>query len=72
MMLQLNPPIWVMTPLGEGMWVICYEPGLEHNKLCTVMLQNGDILDFDLKDLRCTENPTFGRMPSERPDPHYP
>lgn len=72
MMLQLEPPIWVMTPLGEGLWVLCYEPGLDHNKICTVMLQDGNILDFDLKDLRGTENPTFGRPWPKQPAPHYP
>jgi len=71
-MLQLNPPLWVMTPLGEGMWVLCYEPGLEHNKIATVFLQDGNILDFDLKDLRGTENPTFGRAVPQPPKPHYP
>jgi len=73
MMLQLKPEMWVMTPKGEGLAFLVLDPGLDQNKIFTVLLQSGDILDFDMKDLRRCENPTYGilQMP-EPPEPHYP
>ena len=72
MMLQLNPEVWVMTPLGEGLAFIITDYGLDHNKVFTVLLQSGDVLDFDLKDIRRTENPSFGVPAPDRPKSHYP
>lgn len=73
MMLQLNPEIWVMTPKGEGMACIVVDYGLDHNKVFTVLLQSGDILDFDMKDCRRCENATYGLIKQpEAPAPHYP
>ena len=71
MMLQLNPEMWVMTPKGEGLAFVVTDYGLDHNKIFTVMLQSGDILDFDIKDLRRTENPSFGVKAPDVPNPHY-
>lgn len=73
MMIQLNPEVWMMTPLGEGMAFLCTDYGLDSNKIFTILLQNGDILDFDMKDCRRCENPTFGIIKQpEKPKPHYP
>ncbi|NBU73235.1 MAG: hypothetical protein EBS53_17655 [Bacteroidetes bacterium] len=73
MMLQLNPEIWVMTPKGEGLAFLVTDYGLDHNKVFSVLLQSGDVLDFDLKDIRRCENATYGlvQMPKP-PEPHYP
>lgn len=73
MMLQLNPEIWMMTPKGEGLAFLCTDYGCDHNKVFSVLLQNGDILDFDMKDCRRCENATYGltKMP-QPPEPHYP
>ncbi|NBW17412.1 MAG: hypothetical protein EBR82_56470 [Caulobacteraceae bacterium] len=71
MMLQLNPEMWVMTPKGEGLAFLATDYGMDHNKIFTVMLQSGDILDFDIRDLRRTENPSFGVKAPEVPNPHY-
>jgi hypothetical protein len=71
MMLQLNPEMWVMTPKGEGLAFLVTDYGMDHNKIFTVMLQSGDILDFDIRDLRRTENPSFGVKAPEVPNPHY-
>jgi len=70
-MLQLNPEMWVMTPKGEGLAFLVTDYGMDHNKIFTVMLQSGDILDFDIRDLRRTENPSFGVKAPEVPNPHY-
>ena len=72
MMLQINPEMWVMTPKGEGLAFLVTDYGMDHNKIFTVMLQSGDILDFDIRDLRRTENPSFGVKAPEVPNPHYP
>ena len=73
MMLQLNPEIWVMTPKGEGLAFLVTDYGLDHNKVFSVLLQSGDVLDFDLKDIRRCENATYGltKQPAP-PEPHYP
>ncbi|NBW22169.1 MAG: hypothetical protein EBR82_80880 [Caulobacteraceae bacterium] len=71
MILQLNPEMWVMTPKGEGLAFLVTDYGMDHNKIFTVMLQSGDILDFDIRDLRRTENPSFGVKAPEVPNPHY-
>jgi len=70
-MFQLNPEMWVMTPKGEGLAFLVTDYGMDHNKIFTVMLQSGDILDFDIRDLRRTENPSFGVKAPEVPNPHY-
>lgn len=62
----------MMTPKGEGLAFICTDFGLDHNKTFTILLQDGDILEFDMKDCRRCENPTYGVKPSIIPDPHYP
>jgi len=73
MMLQLNPEIWVMTPKGEGLAFLVTDYGLDHNKVFSVLLQSGDVLDFDLKDIRRCENATYGLISQPKPpEPHYP
>ena len=73
MMLQLNPEIWVMTPKGEGLAFLVTDYGLDHNKVFSVLLQSGDVLDFDLKDIRRCENATYGLISQPKPPkPHYP
>ena len=71
-LLQLKPEIWVMTPKGEGLAFLVADPGMDHNKVFTVLLQEGSILDFDMKDCRRCENPTFGVPPPSIPKSHYP
>ena len=62
-----------MTPKGEGLAFLITDYGLDHNKVFPVLLQSGDVLDFDLKDIRRCENATYGlvQMPKP-PEPHYP
>jgi hypothetical protein len=70
-MIQLNPEVWVMTPKGEGLAFLVTDYGMDHNKIFTVMLNCGDILDFDIKDCRRCENPSFCIKPTKPPLPHY-
>jgi hypothetical protein len=68
---QLNPEIWVVTPKGYGLAFLVTDYGLDHNKVFTVLLDCGDVLDFDIKDIRRTENPSFGVKAPEVPNPYY-
>tara|TARA_R100000808_G_C2146305_1_gene154234 strand:- start:2564 stop:2872 length:309 start_codon:yes stop_codon:yes gene_type:complete len=67
-MLQLNPPIPVETPLGEG-WaqlVIDYSP--DFNTIWVVFLtDSGMVKHFDSNDLRVCGNETFGIPYHEKP-----
>jgi len=51
-MIQLNPKIWVMTPLGEGMAFLVVDSGSANQKILSVILKSGSIMDFQMKD--CT------------------
>ena len=70
-MIQLNPELWMMTPKGEGLAFIVTDYGMDHNKIFTVMLNTGEILDFDIRDCRRCENPSFGVKAPEVPIPYY-
>ena len=69
--IQLNPELWMMTPKGEGLAFLVTDYGLDHNKIFTIMLNHGEILDFDLRDCRRCENPSFGVQVPEVPKPYY-
>lgn len=66
--LQLNPPIPVETPLGEG-WahiVIDYSP--DFNTVWVVFLtESGMVKHFDSNDLRVCGNETFGIPYHDKP-----
>jgi len=68
---QLNPELWMMTPKGEGLAFLVTDYGLDHNKIFTIMLNHGEILDFDLRDCRRCENPSFGVQAPAVPNPYY-
>ena len=70
-MIQLSPEIWVITPKGYGLAFLVTDYGLDHNKVFTVLLDSGDVLDFDIKDIRRTENPSFGVKAPGVPNPYY-
>jgi len=60
MMLQLNPEIWVETPLGVGLAVIVIDYGLGHNTCWVVALKNdGQIKHFDSNDIKVLKNHTY-------------
>jgi hypothetical protein len=70
-MIQLNPELWMMTPKGEGLAFLVTDYGMDHNKIFTIMLNSGEILDFDIKDCRRCENPSFCIDAPQQPRPHY-
>jgi len=67
-MIQLNPPIPVRTPLGDGWAHIVIDYGPEFNTVWVVALHDmGTIKHFDSNDLRVDGNPTFGIPRPKKP-----
>ena len=60
--LQLNPPIPLNTPKGEGFAYFVQDLGLDHDLIWTVFLQSGEIWSFMNREVRAVENITHGRM----------
>jgi len=61
MILQLNPPIWVQTPLGEGDCLVLIDYGPNLNTVWLVHLfDDGRVLHFDSSDIRAMGNLMYG------------
>ena len=60
-MLQLNPPLWVQTPLGEGhaLLVIDYGPSL-NTVWCVHIFDGGQLVHIDSSELRVMGNEMYG------------
>ena len=56
----------VITPKGKGIIWLVTEYGHESNTVYTVIQDNGELWQWTHKDIRVTENITFGRK-NERP-----
>lgn len=60
-MLELDCPIPVMTPLGEGMGIVIIDRNVHMNTCWIVILiETGEIRHFDANDLIVVTNYTFG------------
>lgn len=60
--LQLNPPLPVITPKGAGLAHLVLDYGIEYNLIFTVILnESGEIWSFPNKDVRGQMNITLGR-----------
>lgn len=63
MLLQLNPPIPVMTPKGAGIAHVLIDYGPEHDLLWVVFLtESMECWTYSNKDIRAEKNITFGRI----------
>jgi hypothetical protein len=63
MILQLNPPIPMQTPKGEGLAWLVLDYSAEYNLLWTVAInETGEIWTFANPEVRATKNITMGRM----------
>lgn len=63
MMLQLNPPIPLSTPKGEGMAWAIIDYGAEHNLLWVVAIdETREIWTFPNPEVRAQKNITLGRV----------
>jgi hypothetical protein len=61
-LLQLNPPIPVVTPKGVGFAQVLIDYGPEHDLLWVVFLSNsGECWTYSNKELRAQQNVTLGR-----------
>lgn len=74
-MLQLNPPLPLNTPKGEGMAHILIDYGPESDLYWTVFITaTGEIWTFANRDVRASKNITLGRTHPQVPqgEPHGP
>src|SRR2546429_5803404 len=64
-MLQLNPPIPLSTPKGDGIAVMVIDYGIDHDLWWTVIISRGEhageIWTFANPEVRGVENITLGR-----------
>ena len=68
-LLQLNPPIPVVTPMGDGIAHIIIDYTVEHSIHWVVFLEtNGQCWTFPNEQIRAQRNITLGRNNPERPE----
>ncbi|MGN2241874.1 hypothetical protein ACFWZU_00035 [Frateuria sp. GZRR33] len=67
-MLQLNPPLPLTTPKGEGFAHILIDYGPESDLYWTVFITaTGEIWTFANRDVRASKNITLGRTHPQSP-----
>lgn len=60
--LQLNPPIELQTPKGNGLAWLVIDNGIEYNLQWVVAInETGEIWTYSNPDVRATKNITQGR-----------
>ena len=63
-MLQLNPPLWVLTPKGEGFAVVLIDYGPALNSVWVVhLIENGDVVHVDSSEVRMGGNEMWNIKP---------
>jgi hypothetical protein len=69
-MLQLNPPLPMNTPKGEGFAHVLIDYGPESDLYWTVIItKSGEIWTFSNREVRASKNITLGRVSPEEPPP---
>lgn len=70
--LQLNPPIWVQTPLGEGhaLFICDYGPSIN---TCWIVhhFEDGKVVHIDSSEIRVMGNEMYG-IPHPSPPTRVP
>lgn len=70
-LLQLNPPIPLQTPKGEGLATLVIDYGPDYDLLWTVILTKGEhageIWTYPNPQVRGVQNVTLGRLPTATP-----
>lgn len=67
--LQLDPPIPLDTPKGQGLAWLVIDMGAEHNLLWTVAIdETREIWTFANPQVRAQKNITMGRFSESRPE----
>jgi hypothetical protein len=60
---QLQTPLPMITPKGEGLAHFVIDYGVEHNLMFVVFLdENGECWTFDTRNVRMAKNLTLGRV----------
>ena len=60
-MIQLEPPIWVTTPLGEGHCLVLIDYGVSTNTVWLVhIFETGKVYHVDSSDIRVMGNAMYG------------
>lgn len=68
MLLQLNPPLPMSTPKGDGLAHAMIDYGIEHDLCWVVFLdESAEVWTFKNQDVRALKNMTHGRIPEENP-----
>jgi hypothetical protein len=68
-MLQLNPPLPLATPKGEGLAHVLIDYGPESDLYWTVFINaTGEIWTFANRDVRASKNITLGRTHPHAPN----
>ena len=68
MMVQLNPPLWVTTPLGEGHAIVLIDYGPSINTVWLVHLfDTGKVTHVDSSEVRVMGNAMWGIPHPEQP-----
>lgn len=68
MLLQLNPPLWVTTPLGEGHALVLIDYGPSINTVWLVHLfDTGKVTHVDSSEVRVMGNAMWGIPHPEQP-----
>lgn len=68
MLLQLNPPLWVTTPLGEGHALVLIDYGPSINTVWLIHLfDTGKVTHVDSSEVRVMGNAMWGIPHPEQP-----
>jgi hypothetical protein len=68
MILQLNPPIPMITPKGKGLAWAMIDYGIEHHLMWVVAIDvTGEIWTFSNSEVRAQKNITIGRKVINEP-----
>jgi hypothetical protein len=65
MILQLNPPIPVVTPHGKGLAHLVIDYGIEHDLIWVAFDDGGECWSWRNQDIRAQSNITIGRRKGE-------
>ena len=62
MILQLNPPIPMNSPKGQGLAILLTDYGCEYDHMWTIAIDStGELWTFANRELRMQKNITMGR-----------
>jgi hypothetical protein len=73
MMIQLNPPLPLQTPKGEGLAHFLIDYSIEDNLYWVVFIKDtGECWTFSNPEIRACKNISIGRTLDKKSNKHYP